>query len=68
MQVMKWKFTGEEVGMTTGPLYHVGAMEDIALPILLAGGTVIITKSHGFESERILSVLEHEIPLRLKMS
>ncbi|SDE53883.1 Acyl-CoA synthetase (AMP-forming)/AMP-acid ligase II [Priestia aryabhattai B8W22] len=60
IQALKWKFTGQEVGMTTGPLYHVGAMEDIALPILMMGGTVIITKSQGFEIERILSVIEHE--------
>ncbi|WP_374724134.1 class I adenylate-forming enzyme family protein [Calidifontibacillus erzurumensis] len=60
IQVMKWKFTGQEIGMTTGPLYHVGAMEDIALPILLMGGTVIITKSQGFEIKRILDVIQHE--------
>lgn len=55
MQVMKWRFTGEEVSLTTGPLYHVGAMEDIALPTLLVGGTVIITKSKGFSMERTLN-------------
>jgi fatty-acyl-CoA synthase len=60
MQALKWNFTGQEIGMTTGPLYHVGAMEDIALPILMMGGTVIITKSHGFEIGRILGVMERE--------
>lgn len=60
IQALKWKFTGQEIGMTTGPLYHVGAMEDIALPIMMMGGTVIITKSQGFEIGRILSVIEHE--------
>ncbi|MFJ8246842.1 long-chain fatty acid--CoA ligase [Peribacillus asahii] len=60
IQALKWKFTGQEVGMTTGPLYHVGAMEDIALPILMMGGTVIITKSQGFEIGRILSAIENE--------
>ncbi|MEH7237382.1 AMP-binding protein [Bacillus sp. JJ1562] len=60
IQALKWKFTGEEIGMTTGPLYHVGAMEDIALPIMMMGGTVIITKSQGFEISRILSVIESE--------
>ncbi|MFC0272985.1 AMP-binding protein [Metabacillus herbersteinensis] len=60
MQALKWNFTGTEVGMTTGPLYHVGAMEDLALPVLLMGGTVVITRSQGFEIERILSVIENE--------
>ncbi|MBT2690630.1 long-chain-fatty-acid--CoA ligase [Bacillus sp. ISL-47] len=60
MQALRWKFTGEEVGMTTGPLYHVAALEDIALPIMLMGGTLLITKSKGFKIERILSVIESE--------
>ena len=60
IQIMKWGFTGEETAMTTGPLYHVGAMEDIALPVLLSGGTVIITKSGGFTISRVLNVVEKE--------
>jgi fatty-acyl-CoA synthase len=60
MQSLKWKFTGQEIGMTTGPLYHVGAMEDIGLPILLMGGTLVITRSQGFKIDRILSVIEQE--------
>ncbi|UOE57477.1 class I adenylate-forming enzyme family protein [Cytobacillus oceanisediminis] len=58
MQALKWNFNGKEIGMTTGPLYHVGAMEDIALPILMMGGTVVITGSKGFEISRILAVIE----------
>lgn len=60
IQIMQWGFTGNEIAMTTGPLYHVGAMEDVALPVLLMGGTVIITKSKGFEIERVLQVIEKE--------
>lgn len=60
IQIMKWGFTGEEIAMTTGPLYHVGAMEDIALPVLLSGGTVIITQSGGFDIGRVLDVVEKE--------
>ncbi|MEH7573902.1 class I adenylate-forming enzyme family protein, partial [Cytobacillus firmus] len=60
MQALKWNFNGKEIGMTTGPLYHVGAMEDIALPILMMGGTVVITGSKGFEISRILAVIEKE--------
>ncbi|MBY7144295.1 AMP-binding protein [Virgibacillus sp. NKC19-3] len=60
IQAMKWGFTGNEIGMTTGPLYHVGALEDIALPILMVGGTLVITQSKGFEISRVLSVIEEE--------
>jgi len=60
MQVMKWGLQATDVSMTTGPLYHVGAMEDLALPTLLAGGRVIITKSGGFDIRRVLRVMEKE--------
>lgn len=60
MQALKWGYTNEVVGMTTGPLYHVGAMEDLGLPVLLQGGKLVITKSQGFQIERVLSVVEEE--------
>lgn len=60
MQVLKWQFDSNTIGMTTGPLYHVGAMEDIALATLLAGGTVIITSSGGFDIANVLAVMEKE--------
>lgn len=59
MQAMKWGFDSDTVGMTTGPLYHVGAFEDIAIATLLSGGTVVLTKSSGFDIERVLSVIEN---------
>lgn len=58
IQALKWELSG--ITMTTGPLYHVGAMEDLALPTLLKGGTVIITKSKGFKMERVVSVIAKE--------
>ncbi|MFO7247412.1 MAG: long-chain fatty acid--CoA ligase [Bacillota bacterium] len=60
MQVMKWRLDADTVAMTTGPLYHVGALEDLALPTLLAGGTVVMTKSRGFSIERVVDVIERE--------
>jgi fatty-acyl-CoA synthase len=60
MQALKWGFNAETIGMTTGPLYHVGAMEDLVLSVLLMGGTVIITNSGGFDIKRMLTVMEKE--------
>lgn len=60
MQALKWGYTSKVIGMTTGPLYHVGAMEDLGLPVLLQGGKLIITKSQGFQIERIVAVMEEE--------
>lgn len=60
MQALKWGFDSNTIGMTTGPLYHVGALEDIALATFLSGGTVIITESGGFNIEKVLSIIEKE--------
>jgi fatty-acyl-CoA synthase len=60
MQVMKWNLNADTVCMTTGPLYHVGGMEDLALPVLLIGGTVVITKSGGFSIDRVVRTIEQE--------
>lgn len=60
MQVLKWGFTNQSIAMVTGPLYHVGAMEDILIGVLLMGGTAVITKSGGFDIKRVLNVIERE--------
>ena len=60
MQALKWGFDENTVTMTTGPLYHVGAMEDIALSTLLQGGKLVITQSGGFDISRVLTVIEQE--------
>lgn len=60
MQALKWGFHADTVGMTTGPLYHVGAMEDVALAVLLQGGKLVITKSGAFDIEKVLSIIEQE--------
>lgn len=60
MQILKWGIDRETVGMTTGPLYHVGAMEDLVLSVLTMGGTVVITNSGGFDINRALAVIKKE--------
>ncbi len=60
MQAIKWQLTDKCVSMTTGPLYHVGALEDLLLPTLLVGGRCIVTKSGGFDIRRVLQVMEKE--------
>lgn len=60
MQQIKWAFDSNTVYMTTGPLYHVGGMEDLALPVMLVGGTAIFTRSGGFDIERVLSIIHRE--------
>ncbi|OZC83936.1 p-hydroxycinnamoyl-CoA synthetase [Rhodococcus sp. 06-412-2C] len=48
----------DEVSLVTAPLFHTGALNMIALPTLLKGGTVVIDE--GFEPGRTLRMIEEE--------
>ena len=56
MQIMEWGFTCESVTMVTGPLYHIGALENYALPTLAVGGRVIVMRSKNFSIKRALEI------------
>lgn len=58
MQAMMWGYDADTVAMTTGPLYHVGAFEDLLLPALMVGGRAVMTRSRGFSIERAMDVCE----------
>ncbi|MHB8191432.1 MAG: class I adenylate-forming enzyme family protein [Ferrimicrobium sp.] len=58
MQAIEWQLTSERVVLTTGPLYHVGAVEDLAIASLAVGGHVVITRSQNFDIVRTLQVIQ----------
>lgn len=59
MQCMRWGYDSSTVAMSTGPLFHVGSMEDHLLPTLTVGGHIIMSKSGGFSVRRAVSIIEH---------
>jgi fatty-acyl-CoA synthase len=60
MQIMEWKFSAASVTMVTGPLYHVGSLENYTLPTLAAGGRVVMLRSKKFEIERTMRIASEE--------
>ncbi|RCW45960.1 fatty-acyl-CoA synthase [Halopolyspora algeriensis] len=48
----------DEVSLVCAPLFHTAALDFVALPTLLKGGTVCVEE--GFDAERVLSVVERE--------
>lgn len=54
MQAMQWYYGPDTVAMTTGPMYHVAAWEDLILPALLCGGRGVVSRSAGFDLARVL--------------
>lgn len=59
MQRIEWGYGPATVTQLNGPIYHVGALENFALPTLLAGGTVVVFGSTGFSLDRALEVAEN---------
>ncbi|GAA4617273.1 acyl-CoA synthetase [Saccharopolyspora hordei] len=47
-----------EVALVCAPLFHTAALDVVALPTILKGGTVVIEE--GFDAGRVLQVLERE--------
>ena len=54
--VVDLDLVSDEVALVCAPLFHTAALDFVALPTLLKGGTVHIEE--GFDAERALSVIE----------
>lgn len=58
MQALQWGLNENTVAMTTGPMYHVGAVEDLTSAALAVGGHAVVLKSGGFSIRRVLEIVE----------
>lgn len=56
LQVMEWKYDENSVTMVTGPLYHIGGVENYILPTLAMGGHGVLLRSKNFDLGRTLEV------------
>jgi len=59
MQALQWRFTAATTVMVTGPLYHVGGIENLSSPALAMGGHVVLLSSTGFDIARTLRIAGH---------
>lgn len=60
MQIMEWGFDPSSVTMVTGPMYHIGALENYALPTLAAGGRVVVLRSRNFDIVETLTIASRQ--------
>lgn len=60
IQALQWGFDQDTVAMTTGPMYHVGAVEDLTSSALAAGGHAVVLRSGGFSIYRVLATVERQ--------
>ncbi|MEI2774903.1 MAG: AMP-binding protein [Tetrasphaera sp.] len=56
IQTQKWRFDGNSVAVTSGPLFHAGGFEVLLLPALVNHGTAVTFPSGGFTLEQLLNV------------
>lgn len=41
--ILSWNLTEEDVTLTSMPMFHTGGINALVIPVLLAGGTIVIT-------------------------
>lgn len=60
MQAMEWGLSRATITMITGPMYHIGGLENYALPTLAVGGRVVILRSGNFGIRRTLEIASRQ--------
>ncbi len=59
IQALQWKYDASTITLTTGPMYHVGAVEDMSIGALAVGGHAVVLRSGSFDIRRVLHVVRH---------
>ena len=54
--IVEFGFTGHDLGLACGPMYHVGALDLTTTSLIAAGATIIIHRS--FDAEQVVDELE----------
>ena len=57
MQVTAYGLDVDTVAMTTGPLFHVGSLENLLLGALMVKGHGVLTRSGSFDSNRMANTM-----------
>lgn len=55
--IVSWGLTAEDKTLTYMPLFHTGGINALAIPLLLAGGQIVIGRK--FEAAKVLDELNH---------
>lgn len=59
-KIIDFRLTPDDVTVVFGPLFHAGPLMDLALPLLLRGGRVVIGASRRFDPRRLLQTVASE--------
>ena len=56
--IISWNLTEQEVTPTYLPMFHTGGLNALSIPVLMAGGTVVIARS--FDTSSVIRLLKDE--------
>ena len=62
--IASWNLTNEDRTVTYLPLFHTGGLNALSIPILMAGGTVVLANDFSAESA-IKNLIEHKCTIVL---
>ena len=56
-KIIDFSLTPQDVTVVFGPLFHAGPLMDLALPLLLRGGCVVLGASRQFDPQNLLQTI-----------
>ncbi|WP_418316562.1 class I adenylate-forming enzyme family protein [Piscinibacter sakaiensis] len=59
-KIIDFGLSERDTTVVFGPLFHAGPLMDLALPLLLRGGTVVIGASRGFDPRLLLATISEQ--------
>lgn len=59
-QIVDFGFNKNDITAISGPLYHVGGLIDLTMPMFHTGGSCIMMRSTGFNPKETLELIERE--------
>jgi len=59
-EILTWQLSGDDKAYVACPLYHVGGLNLLTLPILLIGGQLVLTPE--FDPDKFLQISKEEKP------
>ncbi len=59
-KIIDFGLDASDVTVVFGPLFHVGPLMDLAVPVLLCGGRLVVGPSRRFDPTELLETIERE--------
>lgn len=56
--IISWNLTDKEITPTYLPMFHTGGLNALSIPVLMAGGTVVIARS--FDAQSVIRLLKDQ--------